>query len=150
MDLVASDHSPCPPEMKAGDDFFRAWGGISGCQALFNAMLDEGYHERGLPLVQVARLTSENISRRFGLPGKGSLEVGADADLALVDLDASFTVRERDLQYRHKISPYVGKTFRGKVVRTVVRGTTVFLEGRFVSEPIGALIRPGQSLQSRE
>ncbi len=149
VDFIASDHSPCPPEMKAGDDFFRAWGGISGCQTLFNAMLDEGYHERGLPLVQVARLTSENVSQRFGLPGKGSLEVGADADLALVNLDASLTVRERDLQYLHKISPYIGRTFRGKVVQTVVRGITVFHEGGIVSKPIGTLIRPGRALQSR-
>lgn len=140
--FVTSDHSPCPPEMKVGDDFFRAWGGIMGCQSMLNVMLDEGHHGRGLPLEEIAALVSGNVAGRFDLLGKGSLEVGADADLALVDLDGSFTLREEDLLYRHKTSPYVGRTFRGKVVRTVLRGTTVFRDGRIVSEPIGRLVRP--------
>lgn len=147
VDFIASDHSPCPPEMKAGDDFFRAWGGISGCQVMLNAMLDEGHHERGLPLARVARLTSGNVSRRFGLSGKGSLEVGADADFAVVDPNASFTLREGYLLNRHKISPYNGRTFRGKVVRTSVRGITVFREGRIISAPIGRLVKPGWPLR---
>ena len=61
---------------------------------------------------------------------------------ALVDLDSSFTLETENLLYRHKMSPYVGRTFRGSVVRTVVRGTTVFRDGRLVSEPVGQLIRP--------
>lgn len=142
VDFVASDHSPCPPDMKAGDDFFRAWGGIAGCQSLLSSMLDEGHHERGLPLERVAALTSTNVADRFGLAGKGRLEVGADADLALVDLDSSFTLRAEDLFYRHEISPYVGRAFRGKVVRTIVRGTTVSLDGRIASDPIGRFLRP--------
>jgi allantoinase len=107
-------------------------------------MLDEGHHTRSLPLEQVAALTSRNVADRFGFSGKGCLEVGADADLALVDLDLSFVLRTEDLFYRHKMSPYVGLTFRGKVVRTVVRGTTVFRDGRIVSDPVGELIRPGR------
>jgi allantoinase len=142
IEFVTSDHSPCPPVMKAGGDFFRAWGGISGCQSLLHVMLDEGHHTRGLPLEQVAALTSRSVADRFGFSGKGCLEVGSDADLALVDLDSSFVLRTEDLFYRHKMSPYVGLTFRGKVVRTVVRGTTVFREGRIVSDPVGELIRP--------
>lgn len=148
VEFVTSDHSPCPPEMKAGEDFFRAWGGISGCQSLLNVMLDEGHHERGLPLELVAALTSGNVADRFGLAGKGSLEVGSDADLALVDLDSSFVLRTEDLFYRHKMSPYVGRTFRGRVIRTVVRGTTVFQEGKIVSEPVGELLRPSRTERS--
>ena len=143
LPMVTSDHSPCPPYMKAGDDFHRAWGGISGCQNMLNVMLDEGHHERGLPLEQIAALTSENVADRFGFTGKGRLEVGADADLALVDLDSSFALQTEDLFYRHKMNPYVGRTFRGKVVRTIVRGATVFHDGKVVSEPVGQLIRPG-------
>jgi allantoinase len=130
--------------MKASGDFFRAWGGISGCQSLLHVMLDEGHHTRSLPLEQIAALTSRNVADRFGFSGKGCLEVGADADLALVDLNLNFVLRTEDLFYRHKISPYVGLTFRGKVVRTVVRGTTVFRDGRIVSDPVGELIRPGR------
>ena len=144
VEFVTSDHSPSPPEMKARDDFFRAWGGISGCQNTLNVVLDEGHHKRGLLLRQVAALTSGNVADRFKFFGKGLLEVGADADLVLVDLDSSFTPRAEDLFYRHKISPYVGKTFSGSVARTVVRGATVFREGRIVSEPVGQFIQPNR------
>jgi allantoinase len=142
LPMVTSDHSPCPPEMKAGDDFHRAWGGISGCQSLLDVMLGEGHHERGLPLERIVALTSENVADRFKFFGKGRLEVGADADLALVDLNSSFTLRAEDLFYRHKMSPYVGRTFHGNVVRTLVRGITVFRDGRIVSEPVGQLMKP--------
>ncbi len=142
VEFVTSDHSPAPPEMKVGDDFFKTWGGIMGCQSLLNVMLDEGHHNRGLPLERVAALTSGNVAGRFGLAGKGRLEVGADADLALVDLDAISTLRQQDLLYRHKMSPFIGRAFQGKVVRTILRGTTVFSEGRVVSGPVGRLIKP--------
>jgi allantoinase len=99
IQFVTSDHSPAPPEMKVGDDFFKIWGGIMGCQSLLNVMLDEGHRERGLPLERVAALLSGNVAERFGLVGKGRLEVGADADLALVDLDESFVLRAEDLFY---------------------------------------------------
>jgi len=142
IQFVTSDHSPAPPKMKVGDDFFKIWGGIMGCQSLLNMMLDEGYHERGLPLEQVAALLSGNVAERFGFPEKGHLEVGADADLALVDLDSSFTLRAEDLFYRHRMSPYVGRTFRGNVVRTILRGTTMFHKGKVVSQPVGRLLIP--------
>jgi allantoinase len=144
VEFVTSDHSPAPPEMKIGGDFFRIWGGIMGCQSLLNVMLDEGHHERGLTLERVAALTSGNVADRFGFSGKGRLGVGSDADLALVDLDSSFTLQTEDLFYRHKMSPYVGRTFRGKVVRTIARGTTVFHDGQIVSEPVGKLVKPGR------
>lgn len=142
VEFVTSDHSPCPPDMKAGDDMFRAWGGIAGCQSLLNVMLDEGHHGRGLSLEKVAGLLSGNVADRFGFTGKGRLEVGADADLALVDLYTLSTLKRERLLYRHKMSPYVGRAFTGKVVRAIVRGTTVFREGKIVSEPAGRLIQP--------
>ncbi len=77
VEFVTSDHSPCPPDMKAGDDLFRAWGGISGCQSLPSVMLDEGHHARGLPLARIAALISGNVARRLRFPRKGSLEVGS-------------------------------------------------------------------------
>ena len=102
-----------PPDMKAGHDFFRVWGGIMGCQSMLNVMLDEGHHGRGLPLQRIVDLVSGNVAGRFDLHGKGSLEVGADADLALVDLNARFTLQAEDLHYRHKMSPY-GKELSGR------------------------------------
>jgi allantoinase len=112
VELIASDHSPCPPEMKAGH-FTDAWGGIAGAQTTLSLLLDDGR----LPLGRVAALTSANVARRFNLP-KGRLEPGADADLVLVDL------RERrppDLQDRHRLSPFAGRPLP-RIVRTLVRG----------------------------
>jgi allantoinase len=112
IDFIASDHSPCPPEMKAGD-FATAWGGIAGAQTMLALLLDDGRLSPG----RVAALTSENVAKRFNLP-KGRLEPGADADLVLVD------VRERrspDLRDRHKLSPFAGRPLP-RVVRTLVRG----------------------------
>lgn len=144
VEFIASDHSPCPPDMKVGNDMFRAWGGIAGCQSLMNVVLDEGHHGRGLPLEAVSRLLSGRASERLGLSEKGGLEVGLDADLALVDLDGISTLRKEDLLYRHRISPFVGRAFTGEIVRTLVRGNTVFREGRIVSEPGGKLIVPNR------
>ena len=143
LPMVTSDHSPAPASMKGGDDFFKIWGGISGCQSLLSLLLTEGYWERDLPLTTLARVTSAYVAQRFGVsPRKGRIEAGADADLVLLDLDGSSLLQANDLLYRHQHSPYVGRTLRGRVVRTLVRGTTVYLDGKIVSEPMGRLVVP--------
>jgi allantoinase len=129
IDLVASDHSPAPPGLKQGDDAFAAWGGISGCQTLLPALLT-----LGLDAGDAARLTAAAPATRFGLARKGRVEPGADADLALVDLDGEWTLAADDLRYRHRHSPFVGRAFRGRVVRTILRG----------GASRGRLVRPGR------
>lgn len=142
LPMVVSDHSPAPPEMKQRDNFFAIWGGISGCQSVLQLLLTDGYYQRGLSLSAIASLTSGAIARRFGLyPRKGQLAPGADADLALVDVQAQEVLKAEDLLYRHRHSPYVGKMLRGRIVRTLVRGQTVFREGKVVSNPIGRLLK---------
>lgn len=127
IDTVASDHSPAPPELKARDDLFEAWGGISGAQTTLAVLLEEGYWRRGIPLSTIVRLTSANPARRFGLfPRKGSLLPGSDADLVVVNLELPFTLRENDLLYRHKQSPFLGRTFRGTVLATVAGGRLLY------------------------
>jgi allantoinase len=140
--FVASDHSPAPPELKQGDDFFAIWGGIAGVQALLGLLLDAGHHERGLALERIAELSAGGAARRLRLAGKGRIEPGADADLALVDLAAPTAVTTDTLLSRHRLSPYVGRTFRGRIVRTLVRGTTVVADGRVVAPPAGRLVTP--------
>jgi allantoinase len=143
LPMVASDHSPAPASMKTGTNFFQVWGGISGCQSMLRLLLTEGYARRKLPLTTIASVTAEYVARRFGLaPDKGRIAAGADADLALVDLQHSSVLQADDLLYRHRHSPYVGRTLRGRVVRTLVRGTTVFQDGQIVSAPIGRLLTP--------
>lgn len=140
LPMVASDHSPAPASMKTGDDFFRIWGGISGCQSLLQLLLTHGYVERNLPLQTIARATSEYPATRFRLPNKGRIAVGADADLALVALHDDSVLQTSDLFYRHQHSPYVGRKLRGRVTRTLLRGVTIYRDDQIVSAPIGRLI----------
>ncbi len=137
VDTIGSDHSPSPAEMKTGADFFSAWGGISGAQATLRALLT-----LDLPAPLIARLTSENVARRFRLPGKGGISVGADADFALVDLGPAPVVTTDELLDRHRLSPYVGRVLRGEVRRTMVHGRTVFKDGKTVGEPRGRFLKP--------
>ncbi len=136
IDIISSDHSPSPADMKVltgGKNIFTCWGGISSAQSTLNVLLEEGYFRRGLPLQSIVKLTAVNPAKRFGLyPKKGTIEVGSDADLTIVNLNESFTLEKDNLFYRHKHSPFVGKKFRGKVVSTMVRGNEVFENGKIV------------------
>ncbi len=145
VDVVGSDHSPCPAaDKEKGDhDVWRAWGGVSGVQTMLAVMLTEGIHGRGLTWEQLVALTSTTPAKLFGLyPRKGAIRIGADADLTLVDPDREWTLSAHDLQTRSGISPYVGRRFRGAVVRTIVRGRTVYCDGEITGEPgYGRLVR---------
>jgi len=135
VDVVASDHSPAPPAMKTGEDFFAIWGGIAGVQSTLAVLLESGV----LP-GRIAELTAAYPARRFGLEHKGGIAVGNDADLTLVDMDQSYTL-ERLFQ-RHRLSPYLGHAFRGVVRRTILRGKTIFQDGKITVQSGGRLLRP--------
>ncbi len=145
IDLLASDHSPAPPELKRWtppDSFFATWGGIAGVQSTLELLLSEGHHGRGLALAAIARLTAGAVAERFALAGKGALAPGYDADLALVDLGANWTLGRDDLHDRHRLSPYVGMALRGRVVRTLRRGQTIYRDGKPAAGAGGRLLRP--------
>ena len=137
VDTIGSDHSPSPWALKESPDFFKVWGGISGVQHLLPLLL-----ETGLPPGRIAALTAENPARRFRLPGKGRLQIGMDADLVWVEMGGTHEISAADLFYRHRHSPYVGRTLRTRVRRTMRRGQTVFKDGAFVSTPAGRLVTP--------
>jgi allantoinase len=142
IQIVASDHSPAPPELKTEDDYFRIWGGIAGCQSLLSAILDAGHRERGIALTDVANALAAGPAARFRLPGKGRVAVGCDADLVLVDLSEPYTLRRADLRYRHPHSPFVDWDFRGRVCRTLRRGETIARDGEIVAASRGRLVTP--------
>lgn len=141
VDIVASDHSPAPPSLKAVE-FWRAWGGIAGVQSTLPVLLEQGHFRRGLALERIASLLAAAPARRFQIPNRGRLAVGNAADLALLDLGASFTLNPEDLQQRHPSSPYAGKLFRGVLRKTLRRGEIIFEEGAITARSHGQLVRP--------
>jgi allantoinase len=122
VDTLGTDHSPCPPSMKQGDDFFAIWGGIMGAQQFIGALF-----AAGLDGALMAKLTGTNVARRFGLEGrKGAIAVGHDADLLLIDPRRSHLVTKSGLLSRHRISAYVGRTFPVSVRHLWVRGRSAW------------------------
>jgi allantoinase len=116
--LLASDHSPCPPAWKEGPE---PWAGIDGVGLALPLLISDGR----LPLPTIVRLTTAAASL-LRLPNKGSLKPGADADVALVDPHSAWTVGPETTWSRHRQSPFAGWTVNARVVRTLVRGRTVF------------------------
>lgn len=146
VDFIGSDHSPCPAadKQKGEDDIWQAWGGVAGIQATLPVLMTDGVHARGLSFERVADLTATAPAQAFGLyPRKGAIAVGADADFALVDPAAEWTLEEDELETRSGVSAYLGRKFRGRVIRTIVRGKTVFVDGEVVGKAgWGGFVRP--------
>ncbi len=133
IDFVVSDHSPCVPELKRLEtgEFDKAWGGISSLQLGFPVVWTEA-RERGFDLTRLAAWMATRTARFLGLSGvKGEIAPGCDADLAVFDPEASFTVRAAALQHKNKITPYEGRTLQGVTVATYLRGTVVYRDGEF-------------------
>jgi allantoinase len=136
---VVSDHSPCPPELKDLDsgDFGKAWGGISSVQLSLPVVWTKA-RERGFGLTHVARWMAESTARLVGLPQKGAIEVGRDADLIAFAPDEKFVVDPDRLLTRHRLTPYAGQELSGVVRRTWLRGVPVGTE-----QPAGEQLSAG-------
>jgi allantoinase len=135
IDLVATDHSPCPPAMKGLEDgnFKTAWGGISGISVALAVMWTEA-KRWGFALTDIARWMAEGPARLAGCDQrKGRIAPGYDADLVVFDADSEFLVTKERLHYRYPVSPYLGERLRGVVKATYLRGQLVFEEGKFPS-----------------
>ena len=126
--------------MKDHGNFFEVWGGISGCQHLLPLLIDTGITPE-----RIAELTSANVAQRFRVNQKGGIAIGKDADFTILDLSAEESVTSESLLYRHRHSPYIGRQLRAKVVRTVLRGQTIFDEGKFCAQPRGRFVRPSRT-----
>jgi allantoinase len=145
IDCVTSDHSPCPTgdKTRGDDDIWQAWGGITGVQTLVPVMLTEGVHRRSMPWSTFATLLSATPAKIAGLwPRKGAIQVGADADLLIVDPEREWTVDRSWLQSRHKHSPFIGRTMKGRVDQVIRRGQTVAENGEVTVDGGGMWLRP--------
>jgi allantoinase len=139
IDLVATDHSPCPPEMKRLSErsFRTAWGGIAGLSLALPVMWTDA-SSRGFTLRDFARWMAEGPARLAGCDSrKGRLAKGFDADLVVFEPEAEFIASADHLHYRHRVSPYLGEKLRGVVKATYLRGNCIFADGEFPGEPGG-------------
>jgi allantoinase len=139
IDMVVTDHSPCPPEMKHAESgrFDQAWGGIASLSLALSIINTDASH-RGYTLDDITRWMSSAPATLAGIAHQsGALEAGRMANFIVFDPDASFTVTPERLHYRHAISPYLGETLRGIVKATYLRGEAVYREGIFAPAPTG-------------
>jgi allantoinase len=133
IDLVATDHSPCPPAMKRLDEgsFKTAWGGISSLSLALPVIWTEA-SRRGFTLTDLTRWMCEEPARLAGCSArKGRIAEGFDADFVIFEPEAEFVVTKDRLHYRHPVSPYLGETLHGVVKATYLRGQCVFTDGQF-------------------
>ncbi len=139
IDMVTTDHSPCPPGMKQRDAgrWDLAWGGIASL-GLALPVVWTAMSARGIGMERLGEWMAAAPARLAGLMGrKGELVTGADADIVVFDPNATWTVTQEILHFRHKISPYLGAHLRGRVLETWLRGERVFQKEQFIGEPRG-------------
>ncbi|MBB5345422.1 allantoinase AllB [Tunturibacter empetritectus] len=143
IDMIVTDHSPCPPGMKRTDTgrFDQAWGGIASL-SLALSIIHTDCGNRGDTLDDITRWMSSAPAALAGLARQaGVLQSGRDANFVRFDTEATFTVTPDKLHYRHAISPYLNETLRGLVKATYLRGEPVYQEGIFASTPKGREVK---------
>jgi allantoinase len=147
IDWVGSDHACCKDEMKFGeprDDVFAAKSGFGGSEYLLPGLVSEG-RKRGLSYQRIAQLTSWNPAQRYGLTSKGTIGVGYDADLCLVDPNSSWTVHAAESQSTQEYTPFEGFEIGARVTDTWVRGMQVLDRGNIVGTPRGQYLHRGKT-----
>ncbi len=145
LDQVVTDHSPSTAELKCcgSGDFVAAWGGIASLQLGLAAVWTSA-RARGATIADVADWMCAAPARLVGLYGaKGCIAAGASADFAVWDPDADFAVDALRLEHKNKVTPYHGRTLRGRVLQTWLRGEKIFDRGTFPASPRGRWLRRG-------
>ena len=139
IDWIVSDHACCGEELKSGD-MWHALPGFGGSALIYPYLMTDG-PRRGVPVERVVEIAATNPARAFGLaPRKGAIAVGADADLAVLDMDTPRKVTPDLLHSAQTYTPFDGIELVGWPVRTILRGQTVFANGEAVGEPIGEFL----------
>jgi len=145
ISFITSDHAGAPDYEKFTGNPLTAYGGIPGTGTIFPYLLSEGLFAGRLSLKRFLEATSSAAARRYGLDDrKGSLEPGKDADLILVDPDATTHFLPENMFSKSKITPFAGMRFAGRIVGTFVRGELVYGTSRLLGGNIPHSIRKHQ------
>jgi len=142
IDMIVSDHSPCPPAMKVRDtgDFLAAWGGISSLQ-LRLAVIWTAAKQRGFDITDLAEWLCTAPAKLVGLAKtKGRIAPGCDADVVIWNTEKEWIVTPDLIQHRHKLTPYNGQSLRGVVEKTFLRGQLIYDHGGYPTERAGQLL----------
>ena len=127
IDFVASDHAPSPVSEKNTGSIWTDYGGIPGVGTMMPYMISEGYMTGRLTLQRLVEVLSGGPARRYGLSRhKGSIAVGKDADLVWFDADGEWIVEGKQFLSLGKVTPFEGMRFRGRIVKTFLRGQEVY------------------------
>jgi len=139
LDTIGSDHVVYMRENKENGGLWKSTAGFGAIGATLPLLITEGIHKGRLTWEQLVRVTSENVAKIYRIfPQKGSLNIGSDADLIMVDPEREWILGTETLQSSADFSVYEGKKVKGKVIKTFVRGNLIVDEGRFVAEkPVG-------------
>jgi allantoinase len=144
IDMIVSDHSPCTPPLKklSTGDFFDAWGGISGLQLSLPAVWTE-MERRKIPVSLISQWMCSAPAHFVGIHRqKGALKTGLDADIVIWNPEEEFLVTPEIIKHRHHLTPYEGQLMKGRVIKTLVRGKTVFENDQFAGKTSGQWIQP--------
>jgi len=144
VDFVSTDHASCQyPQEKEKEDFFEVYAGIPGCETMLPLLWEEGYVKGRLALSRFLEATGQNAAVLYGLyPEKGTLQIGADADLIILNPQKPWEIRGSELASKGKYTPFEGRRVSGKILKTLVRGKIVYSEERGVSSEVsGKLIK---------
>jgi dihydroorotase-like cyclic amidohydrolase len=149
FDTIGSDHVPLLRRQKEEDGIWKGVPGVGGIGAILPLMMTEGVNKRRITIERLVKLISENPARIWGIyPKKGALSSGSDADIIIVDPSQEWVLSADNLKSRSDYSIYEGRTVKGKVIKTFVRGKLVAEDGTLVAEtPLGEYVKPLQRLQ---
>lgn len=145
LNFAASDHAPAPGRQKNTGSVWTDYSGIPGVTTLLPYLFSEGYSNKKLSLKRFLEVISENAARRYGFfTRKGSITIGKDADLVIMDSNKKWTVKGADFYSKGKITPFEGMQWQGKIEKTILRGELIYdhRKGITVNPGYGEQIKP--------
>ncbi len=143
VNMIATDHSPHTAEEKLNDDIWKAISGFPGVETSVRFFMTFGVNAGRMTLEQFVRASSEGPAKTWDIyPQKGTIAVGSDGDLTIIDLDKEGVIRDDDLHSKNHVTPFDGTPTKGAPVATILRGRILMRDGEVIGESDGRMVRP--------